>query len=445
MRFKFPAKIPIFLALFLIAFVVGGLTLSFEFISRGVTQATPSVIPMNAATTNVSDNSFTVVWQTDSPTKGSVIVTSAQGKKFTAFDERDVTGKMEAYLTHSVTVRSLSADTEYTYSILINGKASPALKAIKTGPSLTRSAAVLDPAFGTVVARDQQSAEGALILLTLPGSQTVSTLVKPSGTWVIPLSTLRTEDATAYFPTADRTDETIIIRLGTLQSDIQTDTLNDSPVPTVILGQVYDFRNQQSKKNTPAVIAKASPMPVKSVLGVQTEKAATPSVNPTTSPSIAVSTKQQTVSITSPKQKGSLVSALPLIQGTGIPNKKAVITLGVISPTIYSIIIGKDGLWSMTPNKKLAAGKQSVTLSTVDAKNKPIAITHDFIILKSGTQVLGDATPSATIEPTITEAPIATVVADPMPETGSTLPTIMVICMGFGFLIAGTSILVRKS
>ena len=142
-------------------------------------------------------------------------------------------------------------------------------------------------------------------------------------------------------------------------------------------------------------------------------------------------------------------TTLPLIQGTGVPGKTVSLILGITNPTGDTTIVGADGLWSYTPKKPLAPGKQSVTITTQDATNKPVAITHMFEILKSGTQVLGDATPSATLTPTttilptITTAPASTLAAQEIPTSGNELPTIILLLTGIGLLIGGGIILMR--
>ena len=109
------------------------------------------------------------------------------------------------------------------------------------------------------------------------------------------------------------------------------------------------------------------------------------------------------VALTAPVQGATLSSTKPLISGIGIPGKTVTITIGITEPTIGSTIVGKDGVWRYTPKQAFLPGKQSITITTVDAKNKPVAITHTFTILKSGSQVLGDATPSGALEETPTQ------------------------------------------
>ena len=104
-------------------------------------------------------------------------------------------------------------------------------------------------------------------------------------------------------------------------------------------------------------------------------------------------------------------------------------------------------------------------MTTVNTRNQPIAMTHTFTIFKSGTQVLGDATPSATLAPT--ETPVPSVTETPTPletitstpsaaptptenlnaqpplQSGSTVPTVLLITIGFALLIGGALVFIQ--
>jgi len=440
-------RIPTFLAILLLVATVGGIGYLFEGATRQGAKASLSIEPKSIMVTNLSDSSFTFTWQTDEPASGTILVTSVAGKKYSAFDERDITGKMGKYLTHSVTIRNLSPSTTYDVTVLSNGKKYPLEKKsfqLTTLPALSSEAPLWDPAFGTVKTSDGQPAEGALVYLNLEGSQTLSTLVRNSGSWIIPLSQVRTQDGTAFIQFQDRMNEMMIVQLGRNESKITTDTLNDAPVPDVVLGEPYDFRGRDAKKTTPATLAKA--------------------IVPTTKPKQAVLGATDTtiagISIATPVQGATLSSTKPLFTGIGIPGKTVTITIGITEPLIGSTVVGKDKLWRYTPKQAISPGKQSVTITTRDAKNKPVAITHTFTILKSGSQVLGDATPSGTITetPTITitdiptptiestesATPTETIAGDEMPTSGSYLPTMLLIMLGCSLLIGGSAILFIK-
>lgn len=419
----------------LLMIIIGGIGFLFEGITRQGAKATLSIEPKGVMVTNLTDTSFTFTWQTDELATGTLLATSASGKKYSSFDERDITGKMGKYLTHSITVRTLTPSTAYDVTILSNGKKNQKSFSVTTLPTLTSDAPLLDPAFGSIQTTLNQPAEGALVYVTLEGSQTLSTLVQTSGSWIIPLSLVRTQDGAAYIASQDRINETLVIQLGTGESRVTTDTLNDAPVPDIILGETYDFRGRDATKSTPATLAQN---PQQAVLGVATDK----SING--------------VALTAPVQGASMSSTRPLITGRGIAGKTVTITIGITEPTIGSATVGKDGLWRYTPKQALAPGKQSVTMTTVDSKNKPVAITHTFTILKSGSQVLGDATPSGTIEETLTPTPTVEstesatpteempLTGDEIPTSGSFLPTVLLIIFGCSLFIGGGAVLLIK-
>lgn len=442
-------RIPTLLALMLLVVTVGGIGFLFEGITRQSTIASLSIEPKSVMITNLTDSSFTFTWQTDEPATGTLLATSVAGKKYSAFDERDITGKMGKYLTHSITVRTLSPSTMYSITVLSNGKKYPVETKgfqVTTLPTLSSDAPLLDPAFGSIQTAGNLPAEGALVYLNLDGSQTLSTLVRTSGSWIIPLSLIRTQDGAAYITSQDRINETIVIQLGTSESRVATDTLNDAPVPDIILGQPYDFRGRDAKKTTPATLAQKQIIPTtnpkQTVLGETTDK----TING--------------VALTAPVQGATISSNKPLITGIGIAGKTVTITMGITDPTIGSTVVAKDRTWRYTPKQALSPGKQSVTITTVDSKNKPVAITHTFTILKSGSQVLGDATPSGTIAatPSATAAPTPTSViqatesatptamlsGEEMPTSGSFLPTLLLIALACSLVIGGGAILFIK-
>jgi len=427
-----PQKIPTIVGIILVILLMTGISFLFQLLSKTQTRASTSIEPQQVTVTNVTDSSFTLVWQTEESASGTLLAVDANGKKYSGFDERDATGKLGKYKTHSVTIRSVTPQTTFDVTILSNGKKYPTDKKsyqVTTYTQLMITPPNIDPAYGKVIMSDTTPAEGALIFLTLTDSQTLSTLVRSSGSWIIPLSTIRSFDGSSYLPASDRYTETLDIQKEGVESKILTDTLNDSPVPDITLGQPYDFRNRDAKKPTNATIAQVVPPENKqtAVLGAATGS----------------------VVLTAPAEGTTVSTFRPQVTGLGVSGKTVTISLGLTNPTTGTTIVDKNGLWKYTPVKSLTPGKQRVTISSVDKNNKPIVITHTFIVLKSGTQVLGDATGSATITetptPTITTATnAATLASEPMPTSGSLLPTILLLLIGSALFIGGGSLLLIK-
>jgi len=422
-------RIPTIVGILLVLSVIGIIAF-FEWFEKSPTSASGSIVPVNIQLTNISDTSFSVVWVTGLPATGVVSVSSGKLAPMTYVDDRDTNGKLNRYTTHMVTVRSLTPSTQYAFRLLSNGKSftnngSP--YSISTASIIQSGTSGLEPAYGIINDTKGSPLSDAIILLTLEQGQVLSTLTSASGSWLIPLSLARTLLLDRYIDGSERRTETIRVVWNDQEASAITDTLNDSPVPTMVLGKTYDFRKQQAMgKSTP------------SVLGDTT----------ITKPATA-----KTIDLHTPAQHASLSTNRPLIQGTGVAGKKVTIVLGIVNPVSGTTTVGADGIWKYSPSVSLPQGKQSVTATTTDQRGKPVAFTHTFTILKSGTQVLGDATPSATLTPTFTPTPIAsdqatptatlpplpteTLTGEPVPTSGTTLPTFITLIMGFGVLASG--------
>lgn len=440
------ARIPTLLGLLLVFGAVFLFSVVFEQVTPILSRASPSITPANVVISNVTDTTFSVSWTTPTAATGALAVEDATGAKYTAFDDRDqqlspssTQSPLGKYTTHMVTVRSGKPNSLYHMRIVSNGKVfSDGAKTydVTTGPTLSSSGTTLEPAFGTITTPANLPAEGALVYLALEGSQTLSTFVKSSGSWVIPLHLARTEDYQSFITSNERIPESIIVRAADGDATAVTDTMNDNPVPAMTIGKSYDFRKIQATQPQPTqqlaqIIPTVTEAPPPAVLGTN------------------IQTPSGVVALIAPKNGIALSANLPLIQGTGVPGNAVQLILGITRPQIGKTTVEADGVWRYTPTTPLAAGRQSVTMTTKDAQGKSKAITHTFEILKSGTQVLGDATPSATINPTptatIAVAPTeeATLAGEPIPETGSPLPLILLLILGTGLLSTGFVVLRR--
>jgi hypothetical protein len=459
---RFPKRIPTLIGLLLVVFVV----LSYAFLSNIFFQeqakANLSYEPKNVLFSNVTDNSFTITWTTSDECSGLVLLTE-NGKTMTFSDERDSGGKTNKYFTHSINFHDLKSSTLYKLKIISNGKTytdnGKEYISITASP-LEQMTTGFDPAFGSVMTSDNKPANGAIVYLNLDGSQILSTLVNESGSWLIPLSQLRSTDLSGYLTkTQDRLNEQITVRYILDGSIATSDTLNDSPIPTMVIGKTYDFRRQQGinqpLKSLGAIIDSPENSNMKSVLGAQT-----------------INGKENSTTITQPADNATLVSNLPLFEGTGTPGKTVTLIIGKTNPINTTVTIKSDGIWRFVPTKPLSEGKQTLTVSTLNNSGKTVSITRTFDILKSGTQVLGDATPSGTLTPTpttrttpivtstitpsprisITPTPTitlptntpiispaleSTLSGQPLEQTGTILPTLVLIILSLGLITGG--------
>jgi len=427
-------KIPTIVGLLLVGLAVLLFRFAFDRMSPLLSRASATHTPQRVTVSNISDTAFTVSWTTGESATGAVVV---EGINAPVYDDQlaisagTTPENKQAYLTHSVSVRNLKPDTAYRFRILSGGKIfsnNTAAYELRTAPILTGTGTSLEPAYGQVTNPSGSPAEGALVYLTPENGQTLSAIVNASGSWVIPLNLARTDNFTSYLTPSERINESILIRTSDGEASALTDTVNDNPVPAMTIGKTYDFRKIQAAQPQNRALADAPP----AVLGT------------------SATNSQATITITKPAQGSAIPSNLPLIQGTGVPGNNILIILGMQNPISTTITVQADGVWRYTPVRPLSEGKQSVTITTTDQNGKTKALTNTFEVLKSGTQVLGDATPSATLIPTpttdITEStptPVATLSGEPMPTSGNQLPLIMLLILGVTLLLGGTGLLMR--
>jgi len=131
--------------------------------------------------------------------------------------------------------------------------------------------------------------------------------------------------------------------------------------------------------------------------------------------------KKYKFTITQPVKNSVLVSNLPLFAGTAIPGRQIALNIDTIRRKKGILNTDQNGIWKYTPAKILSPGIHQFTVSTQDINNKIVTLTNIFEILKSGTQVLGDSTPSSTLAPT----PTRYVVPTTIPSTKPTITPII--------------------
>lgn len=431
-------KIPTIIALLLLATIVGGIIFVAEQYTRTSSIAGDSAAPTSVEITNINDSTFSVSWITSQAATGIITAKPQQGgKELSGFDDRDTEDKPGKYTTHHVTIRNAAPDTTYLVKILSEGKTLQSTekpREVKTFPAIVARPTKLEPAYGTIATPEGAQAFGALVYITPEGGQKLSTLTNPSGSWLIPLNLSRTSDGSSYLPATDRLTEEISARMGNLVGTAITDTLNDAPVPEITIGKSYDFRKQQGQRGQASSLATLK-TPANPVLGKE------------------VSMKRE-VTVTAPSEGAALPTLLPIIQGSGIPGKSVYIEASVPKQK-GTTTVGDDGRWQFTPQANLAPGKQTVSVISQDENGVGVTVERHFEILKSGTQVLGDATPSGTLIPTpsrsatpsptlkFSPTPTSTSSGQAPPVSGVYTPTLFLLAAGILLITTGAGLLLH--
>lgn len=252
--------------------LVGALISGIVFLGEGpgvfAPRATPSTTPKNIKVTNVTDNSFTVSFLTDEATPGFVKYgTSASSLDSQASDDRDqLTGTVSDYKMHHVTVRGLQQSTTYHYTLGTgsgssfdnNGQPFTIKTAARNG-----APAAAKTIYGSISTQGGTPAEGAVVYVTTATAGEMSSLVKSSGSWAIPLSNARTKDGSAYAQITD-SDSLLILVQGTMPTEtieFQTTVGDSQPVPTLTFGQPAPETTTTSPTPEPSTNPSPTPPP----------------------------------------------------------------------------------------------------------------------------------------------------------------------------------------
>lgn len=161
-------------------------------------QAGPDTLPKNTTLSNIEDESVTISWITTNPSQGSVKYGINSPTEQTAIDIRDK-DKPENHITHYVTIKNLTPQTNYQYKIVSNGKDSEKVSQFTTS-ALSNKQNGFKPVIGSVIENNQPLKEG-IAYLSVPGGSLQSALVGPTGGFIIPIGKMRKQDlSNIFFP-----------------------------------------------------------------------------------------------------------------------------------------------------------------------------------------------------------------------------------------------------
>lgn len=361
--------------------------------------AGPSNSPKNIRITNVSDTSFTVSFLTDAAVLGSINFDKDRNLGQTALDEREQKSSLTPHTVHSISVKNLTPNTSYYFSItsgqdtfLQNGAAF----SITTGPNIASLSSLQKKVSGKVQLPDGDPPKEAIVYLTAGNSQAISTLTKEDGSYEIPLNLLRVSDLSSYVTLKENSIIKMLIVSADLSSNIELSN-SSTEVPTIILSYDYDF-TLVSPPATPSSSTVFSALPV---LAKTTSK----------SPEILIPKKDQGFSDQQPK-----------FEGVALPNSTVSITIRSTENIQAQVETDGFGNWSYRPDTPLSPGTHTISITTRDALGILRTIIQSFVVYASGTQVAQSATPSAT--PAFSPSPTQTPTATPTPTIMPTEPPV---------------------
>lgn len=498
----FQRQIPTILGLvvLVVALVVGIL-----FIGQGggvfAPRATPQTTPKNVKITNVTDTSFTVSFLTDESTAGFIKYgTEANTLRSQASDDRDqLSGTVASYTLHHITVRGLQANTSYFFTLgtgstasFDNNGAPFTVKTAQRGGTPPAAKTI----YGTVLNPQGSPAEGSIVYVTLNGVGELSSLVKASGSWAVPLSNARTTDGSAFATTNDSDAVTIVVQgpMASQESQVTTTVGEAQPVASITLGQ--DGTSTASSPGITATegteISDTGTEPGMTSEGLEdqvTEPAPTPvssdsaspedttSPEPTAEPTESLLAEEPTATDstgTGGAPNGAISSTVNLEEDTPqVVNTTTPVIIGKAAPGVtitievhsetqinQQLVANPDGTFSLdiaALSQQLEPGEHTVTYSYVDpATGQTVTKTQTFTVdapveqlalastsptpFGSGNPFPASSSASSSASPSASPSGRVSVpsTSSGVPVSGSIHTTLALIFGGMFFILAGS-------
>jgi hypothetical protein len=415
----FKRQIPTILGLtVLVVALVAGLL----FFSQGTgvfaPRATPQTTPKTIKVSNVTDNSFTVSFLTDEATPGFIKYgTEADNLSSQASDDRDqLSGSVGNFTLHHITVRGLQPNTQYYYTLGTGSQAqfdnegSPFnLKTAQRAGSPSAAKTI----YGNVVNNSGGPAEGSIVFVTIDGVGELSSLVKGSGSWAIPLSNARKIDGSGYAEISDDSSLTIRVQgpAAGQTAQITTTVAQAQPVESISFGQTEsqaaDTSTTTDTEETTDTTTDEETLDTEEdttgVGGDEEEASASATLASATSTSLSASSSATTASSSAvvdltKTTAQTVTTSQPTITGKAAPN--VVVTISVHSETEINQQLTTDANGNFVLDisqleDELEPGTHTVTYSYVDpTTGKTVTKTQTFTVKGTSTQLAAATTTS---------------------------------------------------
>jgi len=390
--------------------------------------------PREVTISNISEDSFAVLWKTDIPTIGFLSWGETASLGRTAHP-----GGAER-LAHYVTVNGQGQSSDYFFNIVSGGQvfndSEGKLWRVSVGPELPPPSGPRIVS-GSVVDIDGSAVEGAVVILSAKGVAPLSTLTSQGGNWVIPVSSARTESLGSYANLDENTklDIKVIAPDG---SEARAEALlSTAPMPPIELGKVHNFTSPEDKAsfNLP-----------RSSLQLPAAQRVRSAFN--TSPINVLGAQKKAgarAAVESINEGETVYSVNPEFFGSGPAGETITVTVES-EPITQKVKVNTDGSWRWIPPKNLEEGEHKITVIWRDASGFLRSATKNFVVSAQeglpAFEATGSATPAPTLPPTPTPTSTASPSATPaaLPDTGLGVPTIAGIAVGV-VLILGALLL----
>lgn len=384
--------------IFGIGFVVLGIVLTTVIVSIQTSlrsNAVSSQEPKNVKVTNLSDNAFSITYQTDTATTGSVNYGQSKELGNTQLEDMDKEkDNLSPKNVHSITVEKLSPDTKY-YLVVISGQNTflnnGAPFEITTAPDISSPSASQNILRGKVVLPDGNPPNEALVYLSTDNSQLLSTTVAKDGEFKFSLKGLRADDLSSYFEVKEDTVLKLFAISNSLESTVLFSGKETYLIPTITLSNDYDFT-----KDFVAIASKSAQSGF---------------------PSTQFKSENLKPQILTPKKEQIFTDQRPQFSGTSLPNETVEIIIRSDEKIQTQVKADSNGNWTYRPPTSLSPGAHTITIQARDSSGILTTIMQSFTVFAQEPQVsestAPSATPTQTITPSLTPTPTLTLLPSP--------------------------------
>ncbi len=411
--------------------------------------------PKNVQISNITDTSFTVFYTTDIKTEGAVAYARDPSFGQVGLDDRDrESGKPSLRQVHYVTLTQLDAGTKYYFAIqsgatthLNNSQpyeVTTATVKLGTPPNKTPIAGTVNLEDGSIplegivfvdTSASPLSGAGASPSAGLAPSgsaqtsQILSVLLREDGSYILPISSMRTKDLATYIEFTSETKINLTILNATSQSRVSLLANQTSPVPLITLSKDYDFAaNSQSITNP---TASGSGTTLSGAGAASTSGELTPNDSNSGFP-LFPATVASGPAILTPENDENFIDPQPIFAGTALPNATVEIIIQSDETLQASVQSDNFGNWQYRPPLPLTPGEHIFTIIARDTNGILQTINRNFTVYASGSQfnepsieptIDPNATPTSAASATPTQSPTPTInvtpISLPTPTTSS--------------------------
>ena len=396
--------------------------------------ASADTTPKDIRVTNITDSSVTISWTTDKETFGFVAWGDSQGNTNKILKNGDESQKI---YSHFLSLTGLQPNTTYFYKINSDGNnfdngGIPWQFTTGSSLNLSKNSILLS---GNIISATGEPEKGALVYANIDG-YTLSTQTSETGNFVFQLGNVRTLDLKNY---AQIEMDSTLIQISVVAppdgvASAQIFPQSGNPIPTIIIGQVYDFRS------SPANNSGENPNISLNLPESATQESKFNVDLPSSTP------KPTTVILESLNEGEVITSQKPQFFGKGPSGESIEITVHSDEEISATVEIPNSGSWSYSVPDNLTPGDHSITISWIDTSGITRFLTRNFVVKageapaftasESGSTNTPSPTASAVATPkaSLTPSPTSTATAMPVPVTGDLTPTLILSIMGLAVI-----------